>query len=76
MKQRIGSDGRGSIPGLLLALQMNRLERNAVFFGNSFDYRDLLAVERALAGVIQHISRLVNMRMPGALLELGHPCFF
>lgn len=70
VEERVGGDGSGRILGLLLALQMDGFERNAIVFGNSLDDGNIFAVEWALTGVIQYISRLVGMRMPGAFLEL------
>ena len=63
VKDSIGGDGCGCIPCFFLALQMDGFKRDVIVFGNGLDDGNILAVERALAGVIENISRLIGMRM-------------
>ena len=69
VENSIGGNGRRGTLGLFLALQMDGFEKNSIVFGNGLDDGNILAVERALAGVIEYVSRLVDMRMPGAFLK-------
>ena len=55
---------------LFLALNMDCLKRYAVFFCCLLHNRNILCIERTLAGVIQNVSCFINMRVFSAVLEL------
>ena len=72
----IGGDGCRSVLCLLLALQMDGLERNTFFFGDGFKDGHILPVERALVGIVQDVATFFNMRMLCTFLETWNVGFF
>ena len=55
-KQSIGGNRRRCVLRFLFAAEVDGAERNMVFFRRLLNDRDILCIERTLAGVVKKIS--------------------